>query len=195
MRFRPVVLTAAALFLFAGAAGAQTITNEVLTAFLRGREAEKPELEKVGGQIDEIDQKAKDYRSCAAIINETMSGLKAKVALKAKCGATGEDGFRKDREKLMAAPERAGAAAAGMELKQYVKVKELVTMYLSGSRNFAEGELAAFAANATALSNAMGMALLNPSSSEGMGRRRAPAGGAGSAVGNAIGNRMAAAFT
>ncbi len=185
MRFRSITLAVLAVLFAGSSARAQSITDDILTAFITGRQAEQPELSKVGTQLDEIDQKIKDFKSCSEIINETMSGLKAKVALKAKCGATNADGFMKDRTKLLAAPEKAGAAAAGMDLRNYVKVKEVVTLYLSGSRNFAAGELAVFAKHATALSNAMGMALAKASdngSSNG--------GGISGRVGSAIAGKM-----
>lgn len=184
MRFRSMTLAALAILFVSSAAGAQSITDDVLTAFIKGRQAEQPELDKVASQLDEIEEKIKSFRSCAEVINATMSGLKAKVALKAKCGATGVDGFMKDREKLLAMPEKAGAAAAGMDLRTYVKLKEAVTLYLSGSRNFAEGELAAFARHATALSNAMGMALAKADTPQRGG------GGIGDRVGNAMAGQM-----
>ena len=184
MRFRSIVLAAMAIVFAGSTASAQTITDDVLAAFIKGRQAEQPELDKVGAQLDEVDEKIKNFRSCAEIINETMSGLKAKVSLKAKCGATSVDGFMKDKEKLLAAPEKAGAAAAGMDFRTYVKVKEAVTLYLSGSRNFAQGELAAFGKHATALSNAMGMALAKADGSGNAG------GGVSGRIGNAIAGKM-----
>jgi hypothetical protein len=185
MRFRLMTLAVLALLFASTSASAQSITDDVLTAFIKGRQAEQPELDKVGAQLDDLDAKIKSFRSCAEIINETMSGLKAKVALKAKCGATSVDGFVKDRAKLLAAPEKVGASTAGMDLRNYVKVKEVVTMYLSGDRNFAQGELKAFGNHATALSNAMGMALAKASNSG-----SSSDGGIGNRVGNAIAGKM-----
>ncbi|HEY0670669.1 MAG TPA: hypothetical protein VGD27_00315 [Longimicrobiales bacterium] len=183
MRFRSLLLATAAMLVFAPVASAQAITDEVLTAFIRGRQAEQPELEKVGAEIAALDEKIKEFRACAEVINETMSGLKAKVALKAKCGATSVDGMLKDRAKLLAAPEKAGAAAAGMDVRQYAKIKDGVILYLGGDRNFAEGELAALGKHATTLSNVMGMALAKASESGG-------GGAAGRRVGNAVGGQM-----
>ncbi len=181
MRFRGVLLAAAAMFIIVPAAPAQTITEEVLAAFIKGREAEQPELDKVGAQLEELDEKIKNFRSCAELINETMSGLKAKVALKAKCGATSVDGMLKDRAKLLQAPEKAGAAAAGMDVRKYAKIKESVTMYLAGDRAFAEAELAALGKHATTLSNVMGLPLLKASASNA---------GGGGVVGRAVASRM-----
>ncbi len=180
MRFRSTLLALVAVLVTAAGASAQSITDDVLAAFIKGRQAEQPELDKVGAQLDDLDKKIDDWRKCAEVINETMSGLKAKVALKAKCGATSVDGFTKDRAKLLAAPEKAGAAASGMDLRKYAKVKESVTMYLSGDRNFGDSELKAFANHASALSDAMGMALAKAS----------PAGGGGGAVGRRVGNAL-----
>lgn len=189
MRFRSMLLAALTVFTVASGASAQSITDEVLTAFLKGRAAEGPELEKVRPQLDEADEKIKKFNDCGEIINETMSGLKAKVALKAKCGATSADGFEKERRNLLASPERAGAAAAGMDLKQYVKIKELATLYLGGSRNFPEGELKVWARHASALSDAMGLALEKDADSDsGSGGRSG--GGLSGRIGNAIAGKM-----
>jgi hypothetical protein len=189
MRFRSIWLAALAIVFIGSNASAQTVTDEVLAAFIKGRQAETPELDKVGAQLEEIDEKIKNFRSCSEIINETMSGLKAKVALKAKCGATSVDGFLKERAKLLESPEKVGASVAGMDLRKYVKVKEVVTMYLQGDRSFAEGELKAFGNHATALSDAMGMALAKASNggSGGGGRR---GGGVSDRLGNAVAGRM-----
>ena len=181
MRFRSLLPAVAAMFIVVPAAHAQTITEEVLAAFIKGREAEQPALDKVGAELEALDEKIKEFRSCAEIINETMSGLKAKVALKAKCGATSVDGMLKERAKLLAAPEKIGADAAGMDLRRYVKVKESVTMYLAGDRAFAEAELAAFARHASTLSNVMGLPLAKASGNAGGG------GVVGRAVSNALG--------
>jgi hypothetical protein len=186
MRFRFIGLATLAILLIGSSAQAQSITDDVLTAFIKGREAERPELDKVGAQIDALDEKIKNFRSCSEIINETMSGLKAKVALKAKCGATSIDGFLKEKAQLLNSPEKVGASAAGMDLRKYVKVKEVVTMYLQGDRSFAEGELKAFGNHATALSNAMGMALAKASSGGGSGG----GGGISGRIGNAIAGQM-----
>lgn len=191
MHLRSLILAALATFTVATGVQAQSITDEVLTAFLKGRAAEGPELEKVGPQLDEIDEKIKKFRDCGEIINETMSGLKAKVALKAKCGATSASGFEKERAKLLAGPEQAGAAAAGMELKQYVKIKELAMLYLGGSRDFSDGELKAWARHAAALSDALGVALAKADDDSGGGGSSGGSGGGLSGrLGNAIAGKM-----
>jgi len=73
-----------------------------------------------------------------------------------------------------------------MPVKNYSKLKELFTLYLGGSRNFAEGELKALAARATDLSNSLGLALARAESGGGSG------GGVGGRVANAMGLNMRA---
>lgn len=183
MRFRSTIFSVLALFVLAVPARAQNITEESITAFLRGLTAEKPELSKVQTQLSDIDEKIKKFKDCSEILRETMSGLKLKVALKAKCGATSEDGFYKERAKLLEAPEKVGSAAAGMKLDVYSQMKEKVGAYLNGNRNFADGELKALNAHASALSDAMGMALAKASDGGG-------GGGIGNRIGKAIGGQM-----
>ena len=190
MRFRPLLVAILAILVFSPPVLAQDITEDAVTAFIKGRQAEKPELEKVGANLDELDEKIKKWRDCAAIIQETMSGLKAKVALKAKCGQTSDEGFRKERNKLLAAPEQAGAAAAGMDVRRYVKMKEVVTMFLNGDRSFGDSEVKAMMKHASALSDAMGIALAKAGSSGGNS-----GGGLSGRLGNAIAGRMTAMMT
>src|SRR5688572_7117338 len=189
--FVAALLTAVAT----GSALAQstTITDDIINLFLKGRAAEKPELEKVATQLDEIDQKLEKFRECYKLIAEAdnatgkkLGGLAGKAMLKAKCGATGDDGFLKDKAKLLESPEKVAAAAAGMPVKNYSKLKELFTLYLGGSRNFAEGELKALAARATDLSNSLGLALARAESGGASG------GGVGGRVANAMGLNMRA---
>jgi len=163
------ILTAALLLLLLSStdAYAQTrITDEVVTQFTRGREAEEPEFEKVAEQIEELDEKIEKFRECYQLVagaddatGNKLGGLAGKAMLRARCGATSEDGFLKDKQKLLEQPEKAGAAAAGMKLKDYAKLKELFTLYLHGSRNFPEAELAVLNARGAALSNALGIPL------------------------------------
>lgn len=181
MYFRSLLLCSLAVFALAGTAPAQSITEDVLTAFLKGRAAEKPELEKVGARLEQLEEDIKKFEECSELIKEALSGLKAKIALKAKCGATSVDGFHKERRKLLAQPEKVGAQAAGMGVQRYAELKERITQYLGGYRSFTDAELKAFAAHATALSDAMGIPLAKATAS---------GGGIGDRVGNALAGRM-----
>ncbi|HUP89883.1 MAG TPA: hypothetical protein VM100_11045 [Longimicrobiales bacterium] len=186
MKVRSILFSVLALCVVSIPARAQNITEETVTAFLRGVEAQKPELDKVAAEITVLETKITEFKKCSEILRETMSGLKLKVALKAKCGATSEDGFYKDRQKLLDQPEKVGAAAAGMKAEVFSHMKEKVGAYLNGDRNFAPNELKALNAHATALANAMGMALAKASTED----RGGGGGGIGGRIGNAIAGKM-----
>lgn len=162
-------------------ARAQDINENTVAAFIRGLNAEKPELSKVADQVKELDTKIQEFKKCAELLREGLSGLKLKVALKAKCGATSEEGFYKERSKLMESPERLGAQAAGMKPGDYATFKERATAYLNGDRSFGDVGNKAFAAHAQEMSSIMGISLAAASSS---------GGGSGSRLGNAIAGKM-----
>ena len=189
MRLRSIILTLLATALPSMPAMAQGISfnDETLDQFLKGVQAERTELDKVGDQLTQIDEKIANFRECSGLLKEAgggKTGLAAKIAMKAKCGATSEDGFQKDRAKLLAQPEKIGAGIAGLKLRDYAEMKERVTGYLNGSRNFADGELKALAARADALSRALGVALAKASGN---------GGGAGRGAGNRLGNAISGA--
>jgi hypothetical protein len=137
-----------------------SLTDPVLDQFLTGLKAERAELDKVADKLAELDDKIAKFRECSSLLNEAggmggKSGLAAKVAMKAKCGATSEDGYRKDRAKLLDQPEKVGASAAGMQRGAYAHMKERVTAYLNGQRNYSAAEIKALDARAQALSAAL----------------------------------------
>ena len=167
------------------------ITNETIDHFIAGRTAERPELAKVSTQTAELDKRIKEWRECYAQLREvgqvtgtSPSGFKMKAITRAKCGATSEDGFVEDRQKLLNAPEEVGARAAGMDVGEYRRVKEVATGFLGGDRNMPEGERTVLTARATDLSNALGIAYAR---AERGGRS---GGGMGGALGNALGSQM-----
>jgi len=194
-----MIIGAALMLAMSGTdAYAQTkITDETVNQFLKGREAEEPELEKVSEKLEELDEKIANFRECYEMVagadNATgrkLGGLAGKAMLRTKCGATGEDGFLKERQKLMEAPEKAGADAAGMKVRDYAKLKELFTLYLYGSRDFPDSELAVLNARGADLSGALGIALAKARNTSGgsgsVGTRVA------SGAGNALGINMRA---
>ena len=170
------------------------ITDENITAFLKGVAAERPELEKVADQLEELKEKLTKFRECYKLVagaddatGKKLGGLAGKAMLKAKCGATSEEGFLKDKAKLLENPEKVGAAAAGLKIKDYSKIKESSELYLGGSRSFSEGALAVFAKHATALSNGLGLALVKPGAGD-----KASGPSLGSRVANAMGINLRA---
>ena len=165
MRFPHIARALSALVVIALPLQAQTITNESIDRFIAGRNAEGPELAKVAEQTKELDKKIKDFRDCfnglrelGQVTGTSASGFKAKAITRAKCGATSDDGFIEDRQKLLDNPEAVGASAAGMSKEDYAHFKERATGFLGGDRNFPEGELKALTARAADLSNALGVA-------------------------------------
>lgn len=192
MRLRNLALAACTLVLAALPLRAQDITNDVIDRFIAGRAAEKPELAKVGSELDELEKKIRKFHECykelrdaGQVVGDRASGFAAKALARARCGATSDEGMLEDRQKLLESPERAGSSAAGMSIRDYARVKEVATGYLRGSRNFSDGELKVLAARAKDLSNAMGLAIARPD--EGTRREGSGIGGAISgAIGNAI---------
>ena len=190
------IAVAALLVLVAAPLRAQDITPESVDRFIKGKNAEKPELDKVATQLAELDKKIKDWRDCYGQLREigqvtgtSPSGFKMKAVTRAKCGATDPDGWIEERGKLLGDPEEAGARVAGMNRGEYAQFKERVISYLGGDRNFGDAALKALNARATDLSNAMGMALAQGGHKE-TRRRGGMSGGMGSALGNAIGAQM-----
>lgn len=189
MRIRALFVTAILLVLPMTVVRAQSLSEQSLDRFIAGLMAERAELEKVGDQLKEIDDKLVKFRECSGLLKEAgglggKSGLAAKVAMKAKCGATSEDGFLKDRAKLYQQPEKIGAQTAGMKPGDYAHMKERLTAYVNGQRDFAAAELKIIEPRAADLASALGLTLAKASSNGG------GQGGVGDRIGNAIGNRM-----
>jgi hypothetical protein len=83
LRFRTPLFSAIALVVLAMPARAQDINENTVAAFIRGLNAEKPELSKVADQVKELDTKIQEFKKCSELLREGLSGLKLKVALKA----------------------------------------------------------------------------------------------------------------
>jgi hypothetical protein len=174
-----------------------TITDATLDQFLRGREAEQAELEKVTVQLAELDEKIEKFNECAQLVREgrgvvgggAAGGLAARAAMRARCGATSADGMVNDRKKLLEGPQARGVSASGLGARDYAQVKELAIMYLSGVRAFRESELEVLAARAQDLSAAMRMAAVAPSSGA---QQASGGGGLGGRIAGAVGARLQA---
>ncbi|MGQ0562872.1 MAG: hypothetical protein ACT443_13480 [Gemmatimonadota bacterium] len=192
MRFRSRFLTALMLFASAATASAQDKSFEQeLDQFIKGLFAERAELDKVDAQLKEIDEKIAQFRACSELLKEAgglggKTGLAAKIAMKAKCGATSEDGYLKDRRKLFEKPEKIGAKAAGMKEDWFAHMKERYTPYVAGSRDYPRESLQVLAARAEHLARGLGMTLSKASGNEGGNG----GGGIGARVGSAIAGRV-----
>jgi hypothetical protein len=199
-----LVSTAAVILscvLAAPAAAQVTITEPLLDQFLRGREAEQAELEKVTVQLAELDEKIAKFNECAQLVRDgsgvvgggAAGGLAARAALRTRCGAMNADGMMNDRKKLLEGPLARGASASGLSARDYAMVKELVVIYLQGSRAFREAELEALAARVQDLSGALRMAAVTASQQQTGGGGGGGIGGRiGGAIGGAAGARLQA---
>lgn len=196
MRLPQTLLAALAIAAFAMPAQAQNVafTDQSLDQFAKGLAAEKAELDKVEDQLKQLDARIASFRECAGMLSEAgggKTGLAAKIAMKAKCGATSEDGFLKQRAKLLEQPEKIGAQTAGMKVSAYAQMKERVTGYLRGDRGFSDSEQKALAARANEFSQLMGVSVAKASEDNGAGGRRRGAGGvADRMIGNAVAGQM-----
>ena len=146
------------------------LTSDLLDRFLKGADAEQVELGKSGDQLKEIDDKLKAFRECQKNFLGSQNsggklGLAAKLALKAKCGATDEDGIVKDRNKITEGPAKAGAKVAGMKDNDYLALKEKLVAYAQGDRNgFSQQGLDLLKSRESDLSKALGMPMTQPMS-------------------------------
>jgi hypothetical protein len=150
-RMPRVLLTAALLFSLAVPALAQetTLTEDLVTRLIAALKAEKTEADKLGAQLTEIDDKIKKFNDCKTLFeaagSETgkLGGIAAKMAMKAKCGATSADGFYKDKQKLMEGPQKVALDILKMKAGAYGQLKERIGGFLSGTSNaFSSAEIA-----------------------------------------------------
>src|SRR5262245_19267896 len=58
------------------------------------------------------------------------------MAIRAKCGTSDADGFRKDRQKIMDGPENAAASAGSFKLDQYRDLRDRFRAYAGGDETF-----------------------------------------------------------
>ena len=94
--------------------------------------------------------------------------------MRAKCGASDEDGFQKDREKLVQGPLEAGATAGGFKTSDYRDLKDRITSYFGGNRNgFTKSGLDLLDAHEADLSKALGLTMVHVTSSGPSGMRGA----------------------
>jgi hypothetical protein len=191
MHLRRTVVVAALMLFGATRVHAQEFTTEFVDRFVKALEAERAETDKVGEQLKALDEKIAKFHECSELMKDAGGlggaklGFAAKAAMKAKCGATSDEGMLRERAKLLEGPEMVGAKAAGFKPGDYAMVKERAIGFLGGDRSFNPGEIAALKARATDLSRLLGYAF-SPETSGGV----AGGGGVGSRLGNAVGNAL-----
>lgn len=132
------LLAAAFMLTLAAPLAAQetTITEDLATRLLDALKAEKTGIDGLGAALADIDAKIKKFNGCKEVFDATgASGLAAKIAMKAKCGATSADGFYKDRQKLTAGPQQAALDILKIKAGPYGKLKEKIGGFLAGTSN------------------------------------------------------------
>ncbi len=165
------------------------ITEDLIARFFRAHKTEDQETQKVADQVAALDQKIADWRDCAKKYQEAaevsgskLGGLAAKLALKAKCGATSDDGFVKDRQKLLDGPHKDGLSAGGFKEDEYNSLTDRLLAYLGGGGTFSAAEKAVLDAHKADLAAALASKL------KGMAPAGEAGGGApsGAAMGGAL---------
>jgi hypothetical protein len=173
MRVRHVFALFAALALTVAqplhAQRAIDLTADMLDRFLTAYDTEQSEMQKVDPQLKEVDEKIRKFRDCkiawdiaAAASGSALGGLAASIAMRAKCGATNEDGFQRDRQRIIDGPEKAATTAGRFaRVEDYRNLKYALIGYLHGGRSgFTKAGLDLLATRETELSSRMGIALL-----------------------------------
>src|SRR6185503_5704742 len=104
-----------------------------------------------------------DWRECAKTFQAAGEssgaklGLAARMAMKAKCGASSEDGFMKDRQKLLDGPRKAALGAGSFKDAQYSVLTDRIVGFLSGGGgDFSDAEKAVLNAHRTDLLHDLG---------------------------------------
>ncbi len=153
------------------------ITEDIIARFFKAHTAETQAQGNVTAQLDELDRKIAAWRECAKTFmaaNDASGGklgLAAKIALKAKCGASSEDGFQKERAKLMEGPTAAANSAGGFKGGQYESLTNRILCFLGGScsEKFSDGEKSVLGAHKGDLMGALGSRVTTISGDAGPG--------------------------
>jgi hypothetical protein len=131
-----------------------TITLDVLDRFLTAHEAERAELATLDPQLKAVDEKITKFRDCRTAFEAAgsasgsrMGGIAARAAIRARCGASSEDDFVKEKEALLAKPEQKALAAGRFRAPEWAALKgRLSSFYEYGDRSgFTDAELSALA--------------------------------------------------
>ena len=126
------------------------ITVDIIERFLRAYTAEQGEKQNTETQREELTEKIRAFNACAEtwraagnVIGGGVGGIAARAALKAKCGATSDEGWRKELAKLDENPEKAANSAGKFKGGQYGRVKERIVGFLAGAPGYSDSEKAA----------------------------------------------------
>ena len=186
MRLRSACLALASLALLAllapSPAPAQgkviDLTVEMLDRFFTAKDKEKSESASLGPQLTDLDAKITKFQQCkrdwemaGEATGRKLGGIAARIAIKAKCGASDDGGYQKDRNKIMEGPENAAAAAGGFKLADYRNLRDKLQAYLGGDHSgFTKAGLDLLKSREKQLASAFGVSL-DVAGSSGRGMR------------------------
>src|SRR5882762_1269059 len=115
------------------------VTVDILDRFFKAHDTEKSETKNVEPQIADLDSKIskfeqckKDWEAAGEASGSKLGGFAARMAIRAKCGSSDADGYRKDRQKIMDGPENAAATAGGFKFDVYRDLRDRLRAYASG---------------------------------------------------------------
>lgn len=188
MRFRSalsfaVILASASLPTPAQGQKVIDLTVDMLDRWFTAHDTEKSELKNVEPQLADADAKInkfeqckRDFEAAGQASGSRMGGIAARIAIKAKCGSSDADGFRKERQRIVEGPENAAAAAGGFKLADYRNLKDKLQSYLGGDESgFSKSGLDLLKSRQKQLASAFGVSM-NVAQSGGSGRgMRGPA--------------------
>jgi hypothetical protein len=117
-------------------------TVDMLDRFFTAYDKEKSESANLGPQLTDVDTKIKKFQECkrnweaaGEASGNKLGGFAAKMAIRAKCGASDDDGYQKERRKMMEGPENAAATAGGFKLGDYRNLRDKLQAYLGGDQS------------------------------------------------------------
>lgn len=180
MRFRATLLLSFALALIAVPSPAHgqrviDLTADMLERWLDAKDKENQETKGVQSQLSEADARINKFEECkrnyeaAGSAGGRMGGLAARMAIKAKCGASNSDDMRKERQKILDGPESAAAEAGKFKLAEYRNMKEKIGNWLGGDESgFTKPGLDLLKGKRSAIASVMGVSADVAQASAGM---------------------------
>ncbi|MEX2177527.1 MAG: hypothetical protein WD801_02375 [Gemmatimonadaceae bacterium] len=118
------------------------LTVEMLDRWFTAREKQKGDEKNLEPQLVDLDSKIKKYQDCkrdfeagGAAVGGAMGRLGARAGIRAKCGSTDDASYQKDRLKILAGPEAAGATAGGFKLDDYRTLTTRLEAYMGGDES------------------------------------------------------------
>lgn len=143
------------------------LTVDMLDRFFTAHDKEKsetknvePQLVDVDAKINKFEQCKRDWEAAGAASGSKLGGFAARMAIRAKCGSSDADGFRKDRQRIMDGPENAAASAGGFKLGDYRNLRDKLQSYLGGDESgFSKSGLDLLKSRQKQLASAFGVSM------------------------------------